>query len=203
MGLKKKDLDKEIKYLSLKEIDSIFKAISKGTDRFYLRNLCIFRLGYETACRASEMALFTVADYNSSNRSIYCRRLKNGNNNTVRLSKETSRLLNKYIKECKLVEDDILFNSQQHKPIDRKMIDVLCKRYFKAAKIKDIDKYHFHTLRHTRAVIMLEQGFTLQDVQFLLGHKNIANTQIYAKYSANYQKQLFDRMDKIQARSCY
>lgn len=197
MGLHKDDLDREIKYLNEKEVNKIFKIIANLGNKYWLRDLVLFRVGFETGCRASEMGLFRVSDFNKNNRDIYCRRIKNGNNNTIRLSKTTANTLAKYIKEYKLSEDDYLFLSQFRKPISRQTIDLLTKLYFGAAKIKDKSKYHFHTLRHTRAVTMLEQGFSLEDVQYVLGHKNIANTQIYAQFSSNYKKGLFDRMDKI------
>lgn len=198
MGLKKCDLEREIKYLSLDEMKKVFKVISKEDKRHSLRNLCLFEVGFETACRASEMGLFLVKDFNFSSRDIYCRRLKNGNNNTIRLSKETARHLKKYIQEYNLGEDDPLFMSQFGKQIDRRTIDYLTRIYFALAKIKDKSKYHFHTIRHTRAVTMLEQNFKLEDVQYVLGHKSIANTNIYAQFSSNYKKSLFDKMDSIQ-----
>ena len=90
-----------------------------------------------------------------------------------------------------------MFASQHKKPISRQTLDVMIKNYCKLAKIKDDTKHHFHTLKHSRAVSMLEAGFTLEDIQYVLGHKNIANTSIYAQFSSNYKRDLFDKMDKI------
>lgn len=197
MGLKKCDLEREIKYISLDEMKKVFKVISKEDKRHSLRNLCLFEVGFETGCRASEIGMFLVKDFNVSSRDIYCRRLKNGNNNTIRLSRETARHLRRYIQENNLGVDDPIFMSQFRKPIDRRMIDNLTRKYFSMAKIKDTSKYHFHTIRHTRAVTMLEQNFKIEDVQYVLGHKSIANTNIYAQFSSNYKRSLFDKMDSI------
>ena len=195
------NLDKEIKYLSLEDMRNIFKTISKSERKHSLRDLCLFEVAFETGCRASEMGLFTVKDFKHVTRELYCRRLKNGNNNTVRLSKETARHLKKYITEAKLQDEDYIFISQQGGPINRRTIDNLTRSYFKSAKIKDVSKHHFHVVRHTKAVTMLEQGFKLEDVQYVLGHKNIANTSIYAQFSSNYKRSLFDKMDMISVRS--
>lgn len=191
-------MDKEIKYLTKEEIKKVFKVIRDSDVKYALRDEALFRVGFETACRVSEMSLFRVKDFNQDTRDIYCRRNKNGNNNTVRLTKETSRVLKKYILNSNLYEDDCIFMSQFRKPLSRKTIDLLVKKYFKIAKIKDQSKYHFHVLRHTRAVTMLEDNCTLEDIKYLLGHKKFANTLIYAQFSSNYKKSLFDKLDFIE-----
>lgn len=194
-------MDKEIKYLTKAEIKKIFKAIRDSDSKYALRDEVLFRVGFETACRVSEMGLFKIKDFNPDTRDIYCRRQKNGNNNTVRLTKETARLLKKYILSMNHVSTEFIFISQFGKPLSRKTIDLLVKKYFKIAKIKDISKYHFHVLRHTRAVTMLEDNCTLEDIKYLLGHKKFANTLIYAQFSSNYKKSLFDKLDSIEDNS--
>ncbi len=191
-------MDKEIKYLTKAEIKKIFKAIRDSDSKYALRDEVLFRVGFETACRVSEMGLFKIKDFNPDTRDIYCRRQKNGNNNTVRLTKETARLLKKYILSMNHVSTEFIFISQFGKPLSRKTIDLLVKKYFKIAKIKDTSKYHFHVLRHTRAVTMLEDNCTLEDIKYLLGHKKFANTLIYAQFSSNYKKNLFDKLDSIE-----
>lgn len=191
-------MDKEIKYLTKEEIKKVFKTIRESNAKYALRDEVLFRVGFETACRVSEMALFRIKDFNPNTRDIYCRRSKNGNNNTVRLSKETSRLLKKYIQSIDDVNTEFIFMSQFGKPLDRRTIDLLTKKYFKMAKIKDVSKHHFHVLRHTRAVTMLEDNCTLEDIKYLLGHKKFANTLIYAQFSSNYKKGLFDKLDSIE-----
>ena len=186
-----------IKYFTSKELQNLFKACISDSSKHSLRNLCLLKVAFYCGLRASELGLINVDDYNSSNRSIYCRRLKGSNNNTIRLDVDTSRLLNKYIKEYKLTSGDLIFASQHKKPISRQSLDVMIKKYCVKAKIKDTTKHHFHTLKHSRAVSMLEAGFSLEDIQYVLGHKNIANTSIYAQFSSNYKRDLFDKMDKI------
>lgn len=186
-----------IKYFTSRELQSVLKACTKDESKHSLRNLCLLKTAFYCGLRASELGLIRLDDYNPSNRDIYCRRLKGSNNNTVRLDVETSRLLNKYIKEYKLSPGDLMFASQHKKPISRQTLDVIIKNYCKLAKIKDYTKHHFHVLKHTRAVSMLEAGFTLEDIQYVLGHKNISNTSIYAQFSSNYKRYLFDKMDRI------
>ena len=189
--------DETIKYLTSREYTRLINAIKKDNSKLSLRNFVIFNVAYYCGLRVSEVGLLNVNDYNPNNRSLYCHRLKGSNNNTIRLSKEISRILNLYIKEYGLEQDDILFKSQHGKPISRQSLDVVFKNYAKVARIKDTSKHHFHVLKHTRAVDMLDAGFNLEDIRYLLGHKNIANTSIYAQFSSNYKRDLFDKMDRM------
>ena len=189
--------DETIKYLTSREYTRLINAIKKDNSKHSLRNLVIFNVAYYCGLRVSEVGLLNVNDYNPNNRSLYCHRLKGSNNNTIRLSKEISRMLNLYIKEYGLEQDDILFKSQHGNPISRQSLDVVFKNYSKAARIKDTSKHHFHVLKHTRAVDMLDAGFNLEDIKYLLGHKNIANTVIYAQFSSNYKSDFFDRLDRM------
>ncbi|WP_415346027.1 tyrosine-type recombinase/integrase [Clostridium perfringens] len=189
--------DETIKYLTSREYTRLINAIKKDNSKHSLRNFVIFNVAYYCGLRVSEVGLLNVNDYNPNNRSLYCHRLKGSNNNTIRLSKEISRILNLYIKEYGLEQDDILFKSQHGKPISRQSLDVVFKNYAKVARIKDTSKHHFHVLKHTRAVDMLDAGFNLEDIRYLLGHKNIANTSIYAQFSSNYKRDLFDKMDRM------
>lgn len=54
----------------------------------------------------------------------------------------------------------------------RKIIDI---------RLRKLGYSHCHTLRHTYATILLKRGLPLEGIQKLLGHSNIATTQIYAK----------------------
>ena len=122
-------MDKDIKYLTKEEVKKVFKIIRASGTKYALRDEVLFRVGFETACRVSEMSLFRIEDFNFDTRDIYCRRNKNGNNNTVRLTKETSRLLKKYIQSIDDVNIEFIFMSQFGKPISRKTIDLLVKKY--------------------------------------------------------------------------
>jgi site-specific recombinase XerD len=67
------------------------------------------------------------------------------------------------------------------------------KYYVYAARLKD-DRLHFHSLRHTFASWLVQDGVSIYEVQKLLGHSNISVTQVYSHLQP---EQLHDTVNKI------
>lgn len=192
-GVKKMD-NEDIKYFTNKELKAFFKAIEKDNSKYRVRNECIFKLAYYCALRVSEVALIQVDDFNNSRNEIYCRRLKGSLNNTIRIvDPDILRSVKRYLRT---INNDTMFISQKGLPISRKTLDKLMKKYCEIAKIKDKDKWHFHTLKHTRAVDLAEIGLDLKEIQYWLGHKEISNTQIYFQFTSSQYETLYKKLKK-------
>lgn len=189
-----------IQFLTQAETHELFKAIVNDNSKYALRNQAIFAIALYCALRASEIGLIKVFDYHKSQKRIYCKRLKNGNPNTLMIvDTYIFNVLNTYwewrIRQTEITSD-YLFLSQKHLPISRKMLDYLMKKYCRDTSIP-ISKHHFHVLRHTRAMELIETpGVELRDVQWWLGHKNISNTMIYLNYTTKYQNYLYELLKK-------
>ena len=96
--------------------------------------------------------------------------------------------LNKYINEGRRKNpkrnSDFLFLNRYGEPVSRIYFFLQVKKYAKQAGIQvEISP---HTLRHCFATHMLENGAELRAVQEMLGHSNIATTQIYTNISLNH-----------------
>lgn len=186
--------NEDIKYFTNKELKAFFKAIEKDNSKYRVRNECIFKLAYYCALRVSEVALIQVDDFNNSRNEIYCRRLKGSLNNTIRIvDPDILRSVKRYLRT---INHDTMFISQKGLPISRKTLDKLMKKYCEIAKIKDKDKWHFHTLKHTRAVDLAEIGLDLKEIQYWLGHKEISNTQIYFQFTSSQYETLYKKLKK-------
>lgn len=137
-----------------------------------------------------------LQDYNSREHSIYCNRLKHGESNTLcLLEPKTIESLELHLIQRKATsQQDFIFLSQKGNFISRKTLDNLMKYYCQLAKIEDVSKHHFHTLRHTRAIELAEVGADLKELQFYLGHKRLENTKIYYKFTT---KQYLALQNKI------
>lgn len=183
-------MDKTIKFLTSMERRELYRIIGNDTGTNAIRNRAIFELGKYCALRASEIGLLRIDDYNPETGTIHCRRLKNGCSNTLRIV-EPSVLdsLNEYI-SIRNSHQLPLFLSQEQKPISRQSLDRIMKKYCRQTSIP-ADKHHFHTLRHTRAIEIIETTGNIYDAQFWLGHKNVQNTLIYLRYTTKQQEQLY------------
>ncbi len=88
-------------------------------------------------------------------------------------------------------EEEALFTNMNGQPLTRQGFWKIVKAYAKSANIKkDITP---HTLRHSFATHLLENGAQLKDIKEMLGHSDISSTQVYAqimrdRYTMSYQK---------------
>jgi len=85
-----------------------------------------------------------------------------------------------------------IFTSRNHRPISRRRLDELMKAYCKIASIPS-DLAHFHVLKHSRGMHLLEETDALHVVQDALGHVNIANTTKYARATNRRRIQAVER----------
>lgn len=184
--------EKKIKYLTMKEFNSLLKAIDsiKDNDKYnlWLRDRLIFTIAFECGLRAGEIGLLKREDFNGSKNELYCRRLKGSKNNTVRLSQEVSKLLKKYLKETE--DREYIFISQRNRPITNFGINKLAKKYFSMTKISE-DKWKFHSLKHTCGVYLAEMGLDIKDIQYIMGHRDTKNTLIYFDYTTRQQERMY------------
>lgn len=193
----------KIKYLDMAELPRLFNAINADQTKHKIRNEAIFRLAEYCALRISEIGLINIRDYNPITHQIYCRRLKNSNDNTLKiLDIEVIKALDNYL----LIRDlyypkasesgtTALFVSQHGHPISPKSLDKLMRQYAQTACIPK-DKQHFHVLKHTRAIELGDAGVEIKDIQWWLGHRSINNTLIYAQFTTTQQKTLYKYLEE-------
>lgn len=194
--------ESNIKFLLREETEILFEKIDRDTSIYRTRNRAIFYVAKYCALRASEVGLINIHDYNPVNGSLFCRRLKGSRNNTLMIIDDTVKqnLNAHYYEMCETYIDGPLFRSQKGNPINRKTLDFLMKSYCENTIIP-CDKRHFHTLKHTRAMELIEYpGIKLTDIQWWLGHKNIANTMKYLDYTSAAMKELFDYLSLVEGK---
>ena len=78
-------MDENIKFLTSAELKEFYQVIDKDSGTNAVRNRAIFYLGKYCALRASEIGLLRIDDYNPERQTIFCRRLKKGNSNTLKI----------------------------------------------------------------------------------------------------------------------
>ncbi|MBZ5607249.1 MAG: tyrosine-type recombinase/integrase [Acidobacteriia bacterium] len=168
----------EPKFLTEEEIERLFGAIGDP------RNLAIMRVAYHRGLRASEVGLLQLADYRPAAKRLLVHRLKGSHSGEYLLTDHETRALNAWVK-IRGAEPGPLFPSNRGTGIDRRMLDVLMKRYGAAAEIPDA-KRHMHCLKHSCGTHLLSGTRSLApldvaEVQDHLGHADIRNTMVYSQ----------------------
>ena len=163
---------RRIKYLTQEELQSLLRVITNKRDK------ALFLLAYRHGLRACEVGMLRVEDVDLGRSRIRIDRAKHSQGGEYLMQSDEVKALKLWLKE-KNGKTAALFPSQRGRPISRRMLDYSIKIYGQKADIP-VEKRHFHVLRHSIAVHLIEAGADLRFVQDWLGHTNIQSTVIYA-----------------------
>jgi integrase/recombinase XerD len=180
--------------LSLREINLLLdKANFKSN--LGLRDQAILELLYATGLRVSELIYLKIDDINMENCMLKCLG-KGSKERIIPFGSKAYQSLRLYLDKVrqKLVKnpnEDILFLNSRGERLSRQGIFYLVKKYVRKAGIEK--KVTPHTLRHTLATHLLENGADLRSVQEMLGHSDISTTQIYTHVSRKWVSEEYYR----------
>ena len=163
---------RRIKYLTQEELQGLLGVITNKRDK------ALYLLAYRHGLRACEVGMLRVEDVDLGRSRIRIDRAKHSQGGEYLMQSDEVKSLKAWLKE-KNGKTDALFPSQRGRPISRRMLDYSIKFYGQRADIP-VEKRHFHVLRHSIAVHLIEAGADLRFVQDWLGHTNIQSTVIYA-----------------------
>jgi site-specific recombinase XerD len=172
-----------IGFLYYDEILQLFNAVDIRTKEGF-RDYALLHLLYDSGARASEITTLNLDYFNPTQRTLAI--LGKGNRfRLIELEKKTSQLLELYIKKHRLNPRppyrQRLFINQRGGELTRHGIYRICKKYLSKALPPKRLKYinPVHSLRHSCAMNLLNQGKTITDIQNRLGHDNAQSTDIY------------------------
>ncbi len=191
---KKRKSNREIKYLRHGDFISLIRTIERQGDIYWIRDKLLFMLAFECGLRATEVGSLKKQDFFSEQRELFCRRLKGSRNNTIKLSEETSKLLDYYLLNYPN-DSEFIFLSRKKIPVTKFTLNKICKKYFTLARLP-MERAHFHTIKHTAGVYLAEQGLDIKEVQYILGHRNVDNTMIYFDFTTKQQEALYNKIGR-------
>ncbi len=171
--------------LSNEEVDELLDAPDITKDNG-MRDKAMLELMYATGLRVSELLSLQFKNVNMQNSMIKVYGKGNKERN-VPISDFAMEYLRKYIdgprkRNVGAKKTQLIFLNRDGKEISRTYFYMQIKRY---AEQKGIDNsVSPHTLRHCFATHLLENGASLRAVQEMLGHANVATTQIYTEVSS-------------------
>lgn len=166
--------------LSQREVDRLL-AVPSGDDRLAVRDKAMLELFYATGMRVSEVAHLTLDDVHVD--SSYVRCLGKGNKvRVVPFGTQALHALQRYLAEgrpqfVRPRSGSEVFLTYRGTAFSRKGLWKLIGQMARRAGIEK--PVHPHTLRHSFASHLLANGAPLRVIQEMLGHADIATTQIY------------------------
>ncbi len=168
--------------LTSKEVELLLEQ-PKDVDLKGTRDKAMLEFAYATGMRVTEIISLNIEDVNLQEGTVLC---KNGSRTrTIPLGKMSLDALKEYIEDARniLVKTDkeqALFVNLNGRRLTRQGFWKIIKFYQEQANItKDITP---HTLRHSFATHLLQNGADLKSIQMMLGHSDISSTQVYMQF---------------------
>lgn len=200
-GIVAEDITEEIKapkiekklpeILSTEEVNRLLEQ-PKGDSPKEIRDKAMMELLYATGIRVTELITLKTSNLNMQMGFVLC---KDANKERmIPFGGEAKRALIKYLEQARgrMMEDpssEYLFTNCSGQPMSRQGFWKLIKFYAKKAGITaDITP---HTLRHSFAAHLVENGADLKSVQEMLGHSDISTTQVYANMNHNRIREVY------------
>lgn len=157
--------------LSRNEIKKIIEIIINPKHRLMIA------LAYGAGLRVSEAVNLKTKDLDLTEMTIHLKQAKGGKDRITIVSEKLKNGLEQLILEKNGA--DYVFESERGGKLTARSAQAVFKRALKKAGIKK--QASFHSLRHSFATHLLENGVDIRYVQELLGHANIQTTQAYTK----------------------
>ena len=167
-------------FLNYEEITNLLESVDTSTP-LGIRNRLLLELIYATGLRLSECANLKINDFNESDLSIKVMG-KGKKERIVYYGEYAKKYLDLYLsgardKLLKNKQSEYLFINHLGYELHVEGIEKVLKVQVKKIALKH--KISIHTLRHTFATHLLNNGADIKTVQELLGHSSLATTEIY------------------------
>jgi len=172
-------------FMSEGEMEKLFESFKAQGD-LEIRDRAIIELIYSTGARVSEVEGLKTCDIDIKNNEVVVTG-KGRKQRIVYLNQAAVFWLNNYLeirnklicsKKNRSTGDNHLFLNKFGKGLSSRSIRTIVKKYVKKAVIgRNITP---HSIRHSFATHLLQEGAGIREIQELLGHENISTTQIYS-----------------------
>ena len=179
------------KVLSIEEIENILKSNLNTTESV------IIELLYGAGLRVSELVNLEINNIDLSSRYVRCTG-KGSKERIIPIGEKAKKAVQKYLKYREIIEKKYKPDTKQFLLKDNGHLMTRQDIYVFIRKQGELLKKHIspHTLRHSFATHMLENGADLRVVQELLGHSDVSTTQLYTHVSKKRLKEVYFSINK-------
>ena len=158
-----------------------------------LKHNTMLKLSYGMGLRVSELINLKVVDIDSKQMLVLLERAKGKKDRYVNLPESILTQLRLYFKEYRPKE--YLFEGQYGGKYSIRSAQVVFKQALERAELNKV--VSFHSLRHSFATHLLENGTDVRFIQDLLGHSNIKTTLLYTQVSDTSLRKIESPLDRI------
>lgn len=180
---------KERKLPEVLSKDEVIKLID-STDT--IKSRLIISLLYSTGIRVSELVNLKVQDLDLKEKTGWVRKGKGSKDRLFVISGNLTEELKEYL-ETRGKENKFLFSKE--KPLTTRNIQKIVQGTKNRAEISK--RITPHTLRHSFATHLLEQGVDIRIIQTMLGHSSLSTTQVYTHVSSEQIKKVKNPFDNL------
>ena len=168
-----------------KTLNKILKKILQRRGRTNMRDALIIRMLWDTGCRISEIINLTYEDCDFEEGRFRIKNTKSSEERCVVCSNDTLMALREYVKyNIKTDDNDTIFQNDKGGKVRRGWVSEMFRRAInelkKEGEIPKNKRIVVHSLRHGRAVELLNNGVPIEIVKEYLGHSSLETTLFYA-----------------------
>jgi integrase/recombinase XerD len=188
-GIKRPKREKRIPaVLTKEEVKQLFNALQNKKSKLMIS------LAYACGFRVSELVNLKVADLNFNEMVAHVRQAKGKKDRVVNLPAFLLEDLKEQVSHQQADKQEYLFTGPNGQLTERNIQKIVMAAAKKAGIEKEV---HPHTLRHSFATHLLENGVDIRKIQELLGHADLSTTQIYTHISREELKKIQSPIDNL------
>ncbi len=182
------------KAITVDQVEALLHA-PEGSDTLGARDRAILETMYSTGVRVSEVVALNIGDLSLGERQLRIRG-KGKRERIVPLGQQAMDALQVYLQRLEADRgpappETPLFVNKHATRLSSRSVRRKVSKYLKVAGLDpDISP---HTIRHSFATHLLDNGADLRAVQELLGHQSLSSTQVYTHLSTGRMREAYDR----------
>ena len=182
------------KTISRNDVERLLNEPAKSVTAKSRRDKAFLELLYATGMRVTELVSLNLDDINLASGTVRCMS-KSGKERTIPINSRAVQALEEYLHQGRAqllrdVDERALFLNHRGQRLTRQGLWLIIKGYVRAVGLDQ--GITPHTLRHSFATHLLNEGADLHHVQELLGHANISTTQVYTQVSGEHRRETED-----------
>ena len=196
----KKAMKPLINHLTVEGVKLLLEQPDIGTRRGR-RDLALLSLMYDTGARVQEIIDLTPSALRFNKPYTIFITGKGGKSRIIPLLDEQVNILKQYMVERKLLEPNAsqypLFPNCNQQKFTRSGVSNLLLKYVKNARTRNAklipEKISCHSLRHSKAMHLLQAGINLVYIRDILGHVSVQTTEIYARADSKLKREALEK----------